>query len=222
MISDTVKQGVHAAAARSLFYATGKIKSEADFKKPLIAVCNSYTNVVPGHKHLQKFGAIATKAIEAAGGIAYEFNTIAVCDGIAMGHSGMRFSLPSREIIADSVETMLNAHKFDAAIFIPNCDKVTPGMLMGAIRVNIPSIFVSGGPMAAGKDKHNNPCSLSTMFEAVGALENKTITKNDFAYLEKHVCPGAGSCSGLFTANSMNCLLEVMGLALPGNGTILA
>ncbi|WP_082195449.1 dihydroxy-acid dehydratase [Bacillus testis] len=218
--SNMIKQGVDRAPHRSLLRAAG-VKDE-DFGKPFIAVCNSYIDIVPGHVHLQEFGKIVKEAIREAGGVPFEFNTIGVDDGIAMGHIGMRYSLPSREIIADSVETVVSAHWFDGMVCIPNCDKITPGMMMGALRVNIPTIFVSGGPMKAGKDKDGNSLSLTSVFEGVGAYQSGQIDEEKLQEIEQVACPTCGSCSGMFTANSMNCLAEGLGLALPGNGTILA
>nr|MBA3672554.1 dihydroxy-acid dehydratase [Gemmatimonadaceae bacterium] len=181
-----------------------------------------YVDIVPGHVHLQAFGAVVKEAVRAAGGIPFEFNTIGVDDGIVMGHDGMHFSLPSRELIADAVETMVRAHCFDAVICIPNCDKITPGMLMGAARANVPTVFVSGGPMAAGIDRHGRSLDLVSVFEGVGARAAGTIDDERLLELEQQACPTCGSCSGMFTANSMNCLCEGIGLSLPGNGTILA
>jgi dihydroxy-acid dehydratase len=215
-----ITKGVDRAPHRSLLRAAG-VKEE-DFGKPFIAVCNSYIDIVPGHVHLQEFGKIVKEAIREAGGVPFEFNTIGVDDGIAMGHIGMRYSLPSREIIADSVETVVSAHWFDGMVCIPNCDKITPGMMMGALRVNIPTIFVSGGPMKAGKDKNGKSLSLTSVFEGVGAYQAGNINEEDLQEIEQVACPTCGSCSGMFTANSMNCLAEGLGLALPGNGTILA
>ncbi len=222
MRSDTIKKGFERAPHRSLLRATGQIRERGDFDKPFIAVCNSYVDIIPGHAHLQEFGKVVKEAVRAAGGIPFEFNTIGVDDGIAMGHEGMRYSLPSRELIADSVETMVQAHCFDAMICIPNCDKIVPGMLMGAARVNIPTIFVSGGPMAAGVDRGGQKVDLISVFEAVGARASGAITDARLEELEIAGCPTCGSCSGMFTANSMNCLCEALGIALPGNGTILA
>jgi dihydroxy-acid dehydratase len=222
MRSDTVKRGFERAPHRSLLRATGQIRDERDFEKPFIAVCNSYTDIVPGHVHLQEFGRVVKEAVRAAGGIPFEFNTIGVDDGIAMGHEGMRVSLPSRELIADCVETMVTAHCFDAMICIPNCDKIVPGMLMGAARVNIPTIFVSGGPMLAGVDEAGNKSDLITVFEAVGKRASGQMSDEQLRRLEQVSCPTCGSCSGMFTANSMNCLCEALGIALPGNGTIPA
>ncbi|PAD69382.1 dihydroxy-acid dehydratase [Bacillus sp. 7586-K] len=215
-----IKQGFDRAPHRSLLRAAG-VKEE-DFGKPFIAVVNSYIDIVPGHVHLQEFGKIVKEAIREAGGVPFEMNTIGVDDGIAMGHIGMRYSLPSREIIADSVETVVSAHWFDGMVCIPNCDKITPGMLMAALRVNIPAIFVSGGPMKAGVDKEGNPLDLTSVFEGVGAYQSGLIDEARLQEIEQFACPTCGSCSGMFTANSMNCLAEGLGLALPGNGTILA
>jgi dihydroxy-acid dehydratase len=220
MRSDTVKKGFERAPHRSLLRAAGL--NNEDLTKPFIAVCNSYTDVVPGHVHLNKVGAIIKEEIRKAGGTPFEFNAIAVCDGIAMGHSGMKYSLPSRELIADCVETMLNAHQFDGVVCIPNCDKIVPGMLMGALRCNIPTIFASGGPMAAGQQADGKAIDLISVFEGIGKLRAGQLTEAQLGELECGACPGPGSCSGMFTANSMNCLCEAIGLALPGNGTILA
>ncbi|MBP1904830.1 dihydroxy-acid dehydratase [Paenibacillus turicensis] len=220
MRSDMIKKGFDRAPHRSLLRAAG-VKEE-DFGKPFIAVCNSYIDIVPGHVHLQEFGKIVKDAIREAGGVPFEFNTIGVDDGIAMGHIGMRYSLPSREIIADSLETVVSAHWFDGMVCIPNCDKITPGMMMGALRVNIPTIFVSGGPMKAGVDSKGNKLSLTSVFEGVGAHQTGQITDDELLELEQFGCPTCGSCSGMFTANSMNCLAEALGIAMPGNGTILA
>lgn len=218
--SDMIKKGFDRAPHRSLLRAAG-VKEE-DFGKPFIAVCNSYIDIIPGHVHLQEFGKLVKEAIREAGGVPFEFNTIGVDDGIAMGHIGMRYSLPSREIIADSLETVVNAHWFDGLICIPNCDKITPGMIMGALRVNIPTMLVSGGPMKAGKDKNGKSISLSSVFEGVGAFQAGKLDEAGLEELEQYGCPTCGSCSGMFTANSMNCLAEGLGLAMPGNGTILA
>lgn len=215
-----MKEGVERAPHRALLRATGLKKK--DFSKPFIGVCNSYTNVVPGHCHLDDVGKLVCEEIRKAGGVPFEFNTIAICDGIAMGHSGMKFSLPSRELIADSLESMASAHPFDALVCIPNCDKVTPGMLMGAMRLNIPTIFVSGGPMEAGKMPDGSASDLISIFEGIGKLKVGEMTEDDLEVLEKKSCPTCGSCSGMFTANSMNSLCEALGLALPGNGTIVA
>ncbi|HWS24732.1 MAG TPA: dihydroxy-acid dehydratase [Anaerolineales bacterium] len=220
MRSDAIKKGFDKAPHRSLLRATG-VKDE-DFGKPFIAIVNSYVDIVPGHVHLQEFGKMVKDAVRAAGGMPFEFNTIGVDDGIAMGHDGMKYSLPSRELIADSVETMLNAHKFDGMVCIPNCDKIVPGMLMASLRVNIPAIFISGGAMPAGKTPDGEPIDLISVFEGVGALSSGKITEERLTMLEKFACPSCGSCSGMFTANSMNCLMEVIGLALPYNGSALA
>jgi dihydroxy-acid dehydratase len=197
------------------------VKAE-DFSKPFIAVCNSYDQIIPGHAHLDQVAKLIKREIIKAGGVPFEFNTIGICDGIAMGHAGMKYSLPSREIIADSVESMLKAHCFDAVICIPNCDKIVPGMLMGALRANIPTLFVSGGPMAAGKTSAGKTVDLISVFEGVAAHGQKKISDRELTDIEENACPGCGSCSGMFTANSMNCLCEGIGIALPGNGTILA
>ncbi len=222
MRSDQIKKGIDAAPARSLLYATGQVKNIQDMNKPFIAICNSYIDIVPGHVHLKELAEIAKDAIREAGGIPFEFNTIGVDDGIAMGHIGMRYSLPSRELIADAAETVINAHWFDGVFYMPNCDKITPGMIMASVRTNVPSIFCSGGPMKAGIDPKGHQVTLSTMFEAVGAYKDGQMSEDDFNFLEKNACPTCGSCAGMFTANSMNCLLEILGLALPGNGTVLA
>lgn len=220
--SDQIKKGIDAAPARSLLYATGQVKSARDMEKPFIAICNSYIDIVPGHVHLRELAEIAKEAIREAGGIPFEFNTIGVDDGIAMGHIGMRYSLSSRELIADAAETVINAHWFDGVFYIPNCDKITPGMIMAAMRTNVPAIFCSGGPMKAGVDPRGHQMTLSTMFEAVGAYKAGNLTNDEFQFMEQNACPTCGSCAGMFTANSMNCLLEILGLALPGNGTTLA
>lgn len=221
MRSDVIKKGFERAPHRSLLRATG-IVSEEDFEKPFIAVVNSYVDIIPGHVHLQDFGRKIKDAVKAAGGVPFEFNTIGVDDGIAMGHAGMKFSLPSRELIADCVETMIQAHQFDGMVCIPNCDKIVPGMAMAALRLDIPAIFVSGGPMKAGETPDGDVVDLVSVFEGVGAYQAGTIDEDHLKMLERYACPGCGSCSGLFTANSMNCLLEVLGLALPFNGTALA
>lgn len=221
--SDTIKRGITRAPHRSLLRATGAIQSEEDWNKPFIAVANSFVQIIPGHTHLDVVGRKVREAIRAAGGVPFEFNTIGVDDGIAMGHGGMNYSLPSREIIADSLEIMLRAHCFDGVVCIPNCDKIVPGMLMGACRVNIPTVFVSGGPMRSGLDPTTGQAlDLASVFEAVGRHSTGALSEQRVAEIEKAACPTCGSCSGLFTANSMNCLSEVLGLALPGNGTILA
>jgi dihydroxy-acid dehydratase len=220
MRSDKVKQGFERAPHRALLRATG-LSAEA-IAKPLIAICNSYTDIIPGHVHLRKVADLIKKAIIKAGGTPIEFDTIGICDGIAMGHAGMKYSLPSRELIADCVETMVNAHQFDGMICIPNCDKIIPGMIMGALRCNIPTIFVSGGPMRAGKMPDGRTVDLISVFEGVGALKAGKINEQQLEEISCNACPGAGSCSGMFTANSMNCLTEAIGLGLPGNGTVLA
>jgi len=220
MRSDTIKKGFERAPHRALLHACG-LKNE-DIGKPFIAVANSFCEVVPGHVHLDKVAKVVKQAIRDAGGVPFEFNTIAICDGIAMGHDGMKYSLASREIIADAVETMINAHCFDGMVCIPNCDKIIPGMLMATMRLNIPTIFVSGGPMAAGKTKEGKPADLITIFEGVAEFNAGKIDEAQLSELECCGCPSEGSCSGMFTANSMNCLCEAIGMALPGNGTILA
>ncbi|WP_342513104.1 dihydroxy-acid dehydratase [Sporosarcina sp. FSL K6-1522] len=220
MRSNMIKMGVDRAPHRSLLYATG-IKTK-DLEKPFIGVCNSYIDIIPGHKHLNKFAEIVKEAIWEAGGVPFEFNTIGVDDGIAMGHIGMRYSLPSRELIADSAETVINAHWFDGVFYIPNCDKITPGMLMAAVRTNVPSIFVSGGPMEAGVSAEGQALSLTSVFEGVGAYKAGKMTAEELLDIENNACPTCGSCSGMFTANSMNCLMEMLGVTLPGNGTIVA
>jgi dihydroxy-acid dehydratase len=220
MRSDQIKAGIERAPHRSLLKATGI--TDADMGKPFIAIVNSYVDIVPGHVHLQEFGKLIKQAVRAAGGVPFEFNTIGVDDGIAMGHSGMKYSLPSRELIADCVETMLEAHQFDGMVCIPNCDKIVPGMLMAAMRVNIPAIFISGGPMAAGKTPDGQVVDLISVFEGVGAYQAGKIDAKRLKMLEDFACPSCGSCSGMFTANSMNCLMEAIGLALPFNGSALA
>lgn len=220
MRSDMIKKGVDRAPHRSLLYATGV--KPTDLPKPFIGVCNSYVDIVPGHAHLNVFSEIVKEAIREAGGIPFEFNTIGVDDGIAMGHIGMRYSLPSRELIADSAETMINAHWFDGIFYIPNCDKITPGMLMAAARTNVPCVFVSGGPMEAGKTKSGKTLSLTSVFEGVGTFKSGKMTEEELLEIETNACPTCGSCSGMFTANSMNCIMEMLGMALPGNGTIVA
>jgi dihydroxy-acid dehydratase len=222
MRSDVIKRGFERAPHRALLRATGQIRSNADLDKPFIAICNSYVDIVPGHVHLQAFGKVVKEAVREAGGVPFEFNTIGVDDGIVMGHEGMHYSLPSRELIADCVETMARAHCFDGMVCIPNCDKIVPGMLMGAARVNIPTVFVSGGPMAAGVDHAGRKIDLISVFEGVGARAAGTIDDARLEELELNGCPTCGSCSGMFTANSMNCLCEALGIALPGNGSILA
>lgn len=221
MRSDQVKKGYEHAPHRSLLRATGVIQSEEDFQKPFIGIANSYIDLIPGHVHLQDFGKIAKQVIREAGGVPFEFNTIGVDDGIAMGHIGMRYSLASRELIADSVETVVEAHRLDGLMCITNCDKIVPGMLMAAVRLNIPTIFVSGGPMKAGQ-LNGQKVDLISVFEGVGQVKTGAISEDDLSELEKEGCPTCGSCSGMFTANSMNCLMEALGIALPGNGSILA
>jgi dihydroxy-acid dehydratase len=218
--SATTTQGRNMAGARALWRATGM--KDGDFGKPIIAVCNSFTQFVPGHVHLKDMGQLVARNIEAAGGVAKEFNTIAVDDGIAMGHSGMLYSLPSREIIADSVEYMVNAHCADAIVCISNCDKITPGMLMASMRLNIPVIFVSGGPMEAGKTKLSDQIIKLDLVDAMVAGVDDKVSDEQSDEIERSACPTCGSCSGMFTANSMNCLTEAMGLSLPGNGSMLA
>src|SRR5450631_3450927 len=220
--SRTTTHGRNMAGARALWRATGM--KDGDFDKPIIAVVNSFTQFVPGHVHLKDLGQLVAREIEAAGGVAKEFNTIAVDDGIAMGHGGMLYSLPSRELIADAVEYMVNAHCADALICISNCDKITPGMLIAAMRLNIPTVFVSGGPMEAGKPV----AGLTTdgrkldLIDTMVASADPSVSDAELLEMEESACPTCGSCSGMFTANSMNCLTEAIGLALPGNGTTLA
>ena len=221
MRSDTIKKGFEHAPHRSLLRATGVIESESDFEKPFIGVANSYIDLIPGHAHLQEFGKVAKDAIREAGGVPFEFNTIGVDDGIAMGHIGMRYSLASRELIADSVETVAEAHRLDGLMCITNCDKIVPGMLMAAVRLNITTIYVSGGPMKAGI-VNGQKVDLVSVFEGVGQVKAGLISESSLTELEKEGCPTCGSCSGMFTANSMNCLMEALGIALPGNGSILA
>jgi dihydroxy-acid dehydratase len=220
MRSSQIKQGSEHAPQRALLKAVG-LRDE-DMDKPFIAIVNSYVDVVPGHVHLQAFGKLVKDAVRAAGGVPFEFNTIAVDDGIAMGHIGMKYSLPSRELIADCVETMMEAHCFDGMVCIPNCDKISPGMMMAAVRVNVPAIFISGGAMPAGRTPDGQAIDLISVFEAVGAYQAGKIDASRLKVLEDNACPACGSCSGMFTANSMNCLAEALGLALPYNGTALA
>ncbi|MCS7253970.1 MAG: dihydroxy-acid dehydratase [Armatimonadota bacterium] len=220
MRSEEIKSGVDRAPHRGLLRACG-LKDE-DFEKPFIGVANSYTDVVPGHVHLREIAEAVKQGIYEAGGVPFEFNTIAVDDGIAMGHIGMHYSLPSRELIADSVETMVEAHRFDGLVCVASCDKIVPGMLMAAVRLNIPAIFVSGGPMPAGRSQKGEPLDLISIFEGVGAYHSGLITEEELREIEIRACPTCGSCAGLFTANSMCCIAEALGLALPGNGTILA
>ncbi|NPA33132.1 MAG: dihydroxy-acid dehydratase [Aquificae bacterium] len=217
--SDKVKKGVERAPHRALLRACGL--SDEDFDKPLIGIANSYIDIIPGHVHLREFVEPIKEEIRRLGGVPIEFNTIGVDDGIAMGHEGMHYSLPSRELIADSIETVVNAHQLDALICIPNCDKIVPGMLMGALRVNVPTVFISGGPMLAG-ELEGNKVDLISVFEGIGQLKKGEIDEERLKLIEASACPTCGSCSGMFTANSMNCLTEVLGLALPGNGTIPA
>ncbi len=220
MRSNEIKEGFSRAPHRSLLRATG-VKDE-DFAKPFIGVANSFIEIIPGHFFLNKVSEVIKAEIRANGCVPFEFNTIGVDDGIAMGHDGMLYSLPSREVIANSIETVMNAHKLDAMIAIPNCDKIVPGMIMGALRVDVPTVFVSGGPMAAGHMNDGTPIDLATVFEGVGEYEAGNITQETLTEMECNACPSGGSCSGMFTANSMNTLMEAMGIALPGNGTILA
>lgn len=223
MKSDVVKKGIERAPHRSLLRAVGC--SSSDWDKPFIGVINSFNDIVPGHIHLKSVAAAVKEGIREGGGVPFEINTIAVCDGIAMNHEGMKYSLPSRELIADSCEIVAEAHAFDGLVFIPNCDKVIPGMLMAAVRLNLPCIFISGGPMLAGKLVKNGQekaVDLNSVFLAVGEAVNGTISEAEVAELEEIACPGCGSCAGMFTANTMNCLTEALGMALPGNGTIPA
>lgn len=220
MRSDEVKKGYQRTPHRALFRATGV--NDNDFDKPFIGVANSFIEIIPGHFFLNKVAEIIKEEIRANGCVPFEFNTIGIDDGIAMGHDGMLYSLPSRELIANSIESVMNAHKLDAMIAIPNCDKIVPGMIMGALRVNVPTIFVSGGPMRKGYTKDGTSIDLSTAFEAVGKHEAGIISDEELKDIECNACPSGGSCSGMFTANSMNTLMEAMGIALPGNGTILA
>ena len=222
MRSDMIKKGFEHAPHRSLLRATGVIQSEDDFNKPFVGVANSYIDLIPGHVHLQEYGKIAKDSIREAGGVPFEFNTIGVDDGIAMGHIGMRYSLASRELIADCVETVAEAHRLDGLVCITNCDKIVPGMLMAAVRLNIPTIFVSGGPMKAGRNAEGEKVDLISVFEGVGKVKMGELDEEKLLDLEQSGCPTCGSCSGMFTANSMNCLMEALGIALPGNGTILA
>ncbi|RXY98252.1 dihydroxy-acid dehydratase [Fictibacillus sp. S7] len=220
MRSNMIKNGIDRAPHRSLLHAAG-VKAE-DMNKPFIGVCNSYVDIIPGHMHLNKVGEKVKQAIREAGGVPFEFNTIGVDDGIAMGHIGMRYSLPSREIIADSAETVINAHWFDGVFYIPNCDKITPGMLMAAARTNVPAVFVSGGPMEAGKSSSGKSLSLVSVFEGVGSHLSGKMSREELLELETSACPTCGSCSGMFTANSMNSIMEMLGITLPGNGTLVA
>ncbi|MBA7619428.1 Dihydroxy-acid dehydratase [subsurface metagenome] len=222
MRSDIAKKGVERAPHRSLLRAMGL--TDRELGQPFIGVVNSFSEVIPGHIHLNSIAAAVKDGVRSAGGTPFEVNTIGVCDGIAMGHSGMKYSLPSRELIADSVEIVAQAHAFDALVFVANCDKIVPGMLMAAVRLNIPAIFISGGPMLAGRlgDKPGEKFDLSTMFMAVGKVSTGKMSEEELEELERVACPGCGSCAGMFTANTMNCLTEALGMALPGNGTIPA
>ena len=220
MKSDMIKKGFQKTPHRALLRACGL--KDSDINKPFIGIANSFCEVVPGHKHLNIVAQKVKEAVRQAGGVPFEFNTIAICDGIAMGHTGMKYSLASREIIADSVESMVRAHSFDGLICIPNCDKIIPGMIMASVRVNVPTIFVSGGPMAVGKDSKGQDVDLSSVFEAVASFNTGKIDEKRLYEVECCACPGEGSCSGMYTANSMNCLCEAIGIALPGNGTVLA
>ncbi|UCB42346.1 MAG: dihydroxy-acid dehydratase [Dehalococcoidales bacterium] len=222
MKSDAVKKGIERAAHRALLHAVGVNRSDLD--KPFVGIINSFSEVVPGHIHLRSIADAVKQGVSRGGGVPFEVNTIAVCDGIAMGHAGMKYSLPSRELIADSAETVAEAHAFDALVFIPNCDKVVPGMLMTAMRLNVPSIFISGGPMLAGyiAGDGGRKFDVISLFEAVGKVTAGDMSEEELAQLEKIACPGCGSCAGMFTANTMNCLTEVLGMGLPGNGTIPA
>jgi dihydroxy-acid dehydratase len=217
--SDVVKKGVERAPHRSLLYALGCTPTEMD--KPFIGVINSFSEIVPGHIHLRSIAEAVKSGIREGGGVPFEVNTIAVCDGIVMNHAGMKYSLPSRELIADSIETVAEAHAFDALVFIPNCDKIVPGMLMAAVRLNLPCVFISGGPMLSGRHG-NKRVDLISVFDAVGEVITGKMSEEELEQLEMAACPGCGSCAGMFTANTMNCLTEVLGLGLPGNGTILA
>ena len=220
MRSDQIKEGVSRAPHRSLMKATGL--TDGQIRKPIIGIVNSFNEIVPGHVHLETIARAVKDGVLAAGGTPLEFNTIGVCDGIAMGHEGMKYSLASREIIADSIECMVRAHCFDALVFIPNCDKIIPGMIMAAARLNLPSIFVSGGPMLSINDTAGKPMDLNSVFEAVGSHTVGKFGDAELKYYEDNACPSCGSCSGMFTANSMNCLSEAIGIALPGNGSIPA
>ncbi|MFC1951466.1 dihydroxy-acid dehydratase [Chloroflexota bacterium] len=223
MKSDVIKKGVERAPHRALLYALGC--TPADMDKPSIGIINSFSEIIPGHIHLRDIAGAVKAGVYSQGGVPFEVNTIAVCDGIAMNHSGMKYSLPSRELIADSVEIVTEAHAFDALVFVTNCDKIIPGMLMAAVRLNLPAIFISGGPMLAGRLEGNNgikQVDLSSVFEAVGKVTRKQMTNEELEQLEAVACPGYGSCAGMFTANTMNCLTEAMGMGLPGHGTIPA
>ena len=217
MRSEAIKLGAERAPHRSLLKAIGY--TDEELARPLIGVCNSFNEIIPGHIHLNQIAEAVKAGIRMAGGTPVEYGAIGVCDGISMGHEGMKYSLPSRELIADSCETMVQAHRLDGVVYIPNCDKVVPGMLMAACRVDIPAIFVSGGPMAS-RTVNGRGLDLNSVFEAVGAIKAGKIDEEELKFVEDNACPGCGSCSGMFTANSMNCLTEVLGLALPGNGTV--
>jgi len=219
--SDVIKKGVERAPHRSVLYALGLTRAEID--KPFIGIVNSFSEIVPGHMHLRGIADAVKAGVREGGGIPFEFNTIAVCDGIVMNHLGMKYSLPSRELTADSVEIVAEAHAFDALVFIPNCDKCVPGMLMAAARLNLPATFVSGGPMLAGHlGREGKKIDISSAFEAVGKVLSGKMSQEELQQVEELACPGCGSCSGMFTANTMNCMTEVLGMGLPGNGTILA
>ena len=223
MRSDAIKKGIERAGHRALLHAVGV--SQDDMKKPFIGIVNSYNEIVPGHMHLDVIAQAVKEGVRQGGGVPFEVGTIAICDGIAMNHAGMKYSLPSRELIADSAEVVVEAHAFDALVFIPNCDKITPGMLMAAVRLNLPAIFISGGPMLTGHITVNGKCKdidLISVFEAVGKVADKKMTEAELTEMEELACPGCGSCAGMFTANTMNCLLEALGMGLPGNGTIPA
>src|SRR3990172_10064531 len=223
MKSDVIKKGVERAPHRSLLRALGC--TTAGMNKPFIGIVNSFSEIVPGHMHLREIADAVKSGVRAGGGVPFEVNTIAVCDGIAMNHPGMKYSLPSRELIADSVETVAEAHAFDALVFIPSCDKVIPGMLMAAARINVPAIFVSGGPMLSGRaviGDQMKTLDLSSLFVAVGLVAKGAMSETELSALESVACPGCGSCAGMFTANTMNCLTEALGMGLPGNGTIPA
>ncbi len=223
MRSDVIKKGIERAGQRALLHACGV--SRDDMKKPFIGIINSYNEIVPGHMHLDIIAKAVKEGIRAAGGVPFEMGTIAICDGITMNHAGMKYSLPSRELIADSAEVVVEAHAFDALVFIPNCDKIVPGMLMAAVRLNLPAIFISGGPMMTGHitvDGKVKDIDLISVFEAVGKVASKKMTESELEEMEELACPGCGSCAGMFTANTMNCLMEALGMALPGNGTIPA
>lgn len=220
MRSDTMKKGAQRAPHRSLLYALGMTSKEIE--QPLIGVANAFNEIIPGHIHLRRIAEDVKSGIRNAGGTPVEFPVIGVCDGLAMGHKGMHYSLPSREVIADSIEIMATAHPFDGLVLIPNCDKIVPAMLMAAARINIPTVVVSGGPMLSGRSLEGKGSSLSNVFEAVGSHANGAMSEEDLQKFEKSACPGCGSCSGMFTANSMNCLTEALGMGLPGNGTVPA